>query len=254
MSLWVATADQVELRPNATEDDLQVVIRAVYRQVLGNQHVLESDRLTSAESYLRNGDITVKGFVRAVAQSDLYRSLFFETSSPYRFVELNCKHFLGRAPIEQVEIAEHVARYNEEGYEAEINSYLDSVEYNESFGENIVPYSRSTETQSGIKNVGFNRTFALTRGYAANDIGSSAKLISDLGSNLPTRIVAPTKGSGTYSNTGKRFRISVSTNQTTAQLNRFSKRDYVVSYSQMIQKVQSIHKSGSKILSITEIA
>ncbi|MDY7016364.1 MAG: phycobilisome rod-core linker polypeptide, partial [Cyanobacteriota bacterium] len=73
MALWIET-ESVELRPNATEEDLQVVIRAVYRQVLGNAHVMESQRLTSAESQLRNGDITVRGFVRAIAQSDLYRS------------------------------------------------------------------------------------------------------------------------------------------------------------------------------------
>lgn len=254
MSLWVATADPVELRPNATEDDLQVIIRAVYRQVLGNQHVLESDRLSSAESLLRNGDITVKGFVRAVAQSGLYQALFFETSSPYRFIELNFKHLLGRAPLDQAEISEHVTRYNEQGYAAEINSYLDSDEYNTSFGEQVVPYYRSTETQSGIKNVGFNRTFALTRGYAANDIGSAAKLISDLGSNLATKIVSPIQGSGTYNNTGKRFRIAVNTNQSAARLNRFSKRDYVVNYGQLSQKVQTIQKSGGKILSITETA
>ena len=81
MALWIE-AESVELRPNATEDDLQAVIRAVYRQVLGNAHVMDNQRLTSAESQLRNGDITVREFVRAVAQSDLYRSLFFETSSP----------------------------------------------------------------------------------------------------------------------------------------------------------------------------
>ena len=77
MALWIET-ESVELRPNATEDDLQAVIRAVYRQVLGNAHVLDNQRLTSAESQLRNGDITVRGFVRAVAESNLYRSLFFE--------------------------------------------------------------------------------------------------------------------------------------------------------------------------------
>ena len=93
----------VELRPNATEADLQVVIRAAYRQVLGNQHVLEADRLTSAESQLRDGEITVRGFVRAIAQSDLYKSLFFESSYQYRFIEMNCKHLLGRAPTSQAD-------------------------------------------------------------------------------------------------------------------------------------------------------
>ncbi|NER49396.1 MAG: photosystem I reaction center subunit XII, partial [Symploca sp. SIO1A3] len=49
--------DPLELRPNATEEDLQTVIRAVYKQILGNQYVMESDRLSSAESQLRNGEI-----------------------------------------------------------------------------------------------------------------------------------------------------------------------------------------------------
>jgi len=208
MALWIE-AETVELRPNATEDDLQIVIRAVYRQVLGNAHVMENQRLTSAESQLRNGDITVREFVRAIAQSELYRALFFETSSPYRFVELNFKHLLGRAPQDQAEISEHVQIYNSQGYEAEINSYVDSDEYILSFGENGVPSARGNCTQTGVKNVGFNRTFALNRGFAANDVGKSAKLISDLGSNLPTKIVAPASGSGATENTGKRFRISV---------------------------------------------
>ena len=115
MALWLADADAVELRSNPTEDERQLVIRTVYRQVLGNVHLMESQRLVNAESLLRDGDITVKGFVRAVAQSDLYRALFFETSSPYRFIELNFKHFLGRAPQDQAEISEHVVLYNEEG-------------------------------------------------------------------------------------------------------------------------------------------
>ena len=108
MSLWVNDSDPVELREGATEADVQAVIRAAYKQVLGNQHVMESESLTTAEAMLRNGDIGVRGFVRMVAKSELYRSLFFNSSSQYRFIELNCKHFLGRAPLDQAEISEHV--------------------------------------------------------------------------------------------------------------------------------------------------
>ena len=68
MSLWIESSDPVELRPNFTEDDLQNVIRSVYRQVLGNGHLMESERLDSAESLLRNGDITVRQFVSAVGR------------------------------------------------------------------------------------------------------------------------------------------------------------------------------------------
>lgn len=252
MALWIE-AESVELRPNATEDDLQSVIRAVYRQVLGNAHVMESQRLTSAESQLRNGDITVRDFVRAVAQSELYRSLFFENSSPYRFVELNFKHLLGRAPQDQAEISEHVQIYNSQGYEAEIDSYIASDEYTLSFGENVVPAVRGNRTQTGIKNVGFNRTFALMRGFAANDVGKSAKLISDIGGNLPTKIVAPAGGSGAVNNTGKRFRIAVSKANFGPRVTQ-SATTFEVGYNQLSQKIQNIQKTGGKILSITEVA
>lgn len=251
MALWVTNAVPVELRPNATEDDLQTVIRAVYKQVLGNRHVMETQRLTSAESLLRDGDITVRGFVRAVAQSELYRSLFFESASAYRFIELNFKHLLGRAPQDQTEIAEHVALYNEHGYTAEINAYIDSDEYIANFGENRVPFIRGNQTQVGVKNVGFNRTFTLVRGDATSDSGKQAKLISDIGSNLATKITSPQGGTGRAS-TGKRFRITASTSTATAALGRMSKQEYVVSYNQMSQRIQTILKTGGKILSVTE--
>ncbi|MEM9808030.1 MAG: phycobilisome rod-core linker polypeptide [Cyanobacteria bacterium P01_D01_bin.56] len=253
MSLWVTEVEPTELRPNATEADLESVIRAVYKQVLGNAHVMDNQRLVNAESYLRNGDITVRGFVRAVALSTLYRTLFFEQSSAYRFVELNCKHLLGRAPIDQAEISIHVQRYNSEGYDTEINSYLDSAEYLDKFGDNIVPYCRAN-TQVGIKNVAFNRGFALMRGFAANDAGGQAKLISDLGANLATRIKAPAGKTGTYDNTGKRFKITASNSGACARLSHLSTQAYVVSYGQMSQKMQAIFKGGGKVLSVVELS
>jgi len=250
MALWIDT-DLIELRPNTTEDNLQAVIRAAYRQVLGNAHVMDSQRLISAESLLRH-DITVREFVRAIAQSDLYRSLCFETSSSYRFVELNFKHLLGRAPQDQTEISEHVQRYNSQGYDAEINSYIDSSEYFLNFGENVVPFTRGNQTQPGIKNVSFNRTFALNRGFAANDIGKAAKLTRDLGSNLPTKIVSPSSGSGAYNNTGKRFRIVASKSNSGSRIRGTT--TFEVAYSQLSPQIQNIHRTGGKILSMTEIA
>ena len=88
-------SSRVELRPDWTEDELQSVIRAVYRQVLGNDYIMKAERLTSAESLLRQGNFTVKDFVRAVAKSDLYKNKFFYPNSNQRFVELNFKHLLG---------------------------------------------------------------------------------------------------------------------------------------------------------------
>lgn len=253
MSLWVTAVEPLELRPYATEEELGAVISAVYKQVLGNAYVMDSERIVSAESYLRNGEITVRGFVRSVALSSRYRDLFFESSSPYRFVELNCKHLLGRAPLDQAEVSTHVQLYNSDGYEAEINSYVDSPEYLDNFGENIAPYCRAS-SQPGTKNVTFNRGFALMRGFAANDASGKAKLITDLGSNLATKIKAPAGKTGTYDNTGKRFKITVSNSGRSAQINHVSTQEYIVSYGQMSQKMQSIFKSGGKVLSVVELS
>ncbi|MBT9315610.1 phycobilisome rod-core linker polypeptide [Leptothoe spongobia] len=244
----------IELRPFASEDDLQEVIRAAYRQVLGNVHILANARLESAEALLRNGDITVRGFVRAIAQSELYSSLFFDGNSQYRFIELNFKHILGRAPHDQAEIRAHVSLYNDQGYAAEINSYLDGNEYIDNFGEATVPFPRSIRSQAGIKNEGFNRMFSLLRGPATSDLGKGAKLISSLAANTATPIKALAKGNSTYGNLGKSFKIAFASSQSAARLKRVSQQTVVVTFAQMSQAVQNIHKSGGKISSITELA
>jgi phycoerythrin-associated linker protein len=159
----------VELWPTSGLDEVQITIRAVYKHVLGNPHVMDSERLVSAESKLADRSITVKEFVRAVAKSDFYRDRYFTSCAPYRFVELNFFHLLGRAPQDQTELSAHIVRCVAEGYDAEIDSYIDSDEYQSAFGENIAPYSRGTSSAANMKQVGYNRIFALDRGAAQID-------------------------------------------------------------------------------------
>ena len=181
--------------------------------------------------------------------------MHFESASQYRFIEVNCKHLLGRPPVNQAEISEHVQRYNSQGYAADISSYIDSDEYINAFGENTVPYNRSNVSQTGIANVSFSRGFAIDRGYATSDAGNSAKLISALGGNSAVAVkAASSMGSGSYDNTGKRFRIQVSNSKNAARRNKYSSQEYVVSYSQLNQQVRSIHKAGGQIVSISETA
>ena len=253
MALWIDSDAAVELRPNASESDLQVVIRTAYRQVLGNAHVMDSERLGSAESKLKNGEITVRGFVRAIALSDRYRALFFEGSNPYRFAELNYKHLLGRAPQDQAEVSTHVLTYNQAGYETDINSFIDSDEYMSSFGENVVPYFRGAQSQLGNKNVTFNRTFSLFRGYATSDASGSSVLTSDIAGNRATQITSPATSAGTYNNLGKRFRIAITKASYGPRVTQ-SNTTFEVGFAQLSKKIQNIQKSGGKILSITEVA
>ncbi|NEP42876.1 MAG: photosystem I reaction center subunit XII, partial [Okeania sp. SIO2H7] len=203
----------VELRCVASSEDVATVIRAVYKQVLGNPHIMESERFVSAESELCNGELTVREFVRAVAKSDFYRRRYFESCAPYRFVELNFKHLLGRAPTDQSEVSEHICRCIEEGYEAEIDSYLDSEEYNSSFGDNIVPYDRGAKSLTGQKQISYNRTLSLYQGFAGVDSAFTAsRLVEEVATNTASKISLPIKGgrlAGYKDATEKTFKILV---------------------------------------------
>ncbi|MEH1814266.1 MAG: phycobilisome rod-core linker polypeptide [Nostoc sp.] len=44
--------DPIDLWPNRSNEDVETVIRSVYKQVLGNAYVMESERLSVAESQL----------------------------------------------------------------------------------------------------------------------------------------------------------------------------------------------------------
>ena len=159
----------VELRPNFSADAAQTVIYAVYRQVLGNDYLMKSERLTTLESLLTSGALTVRDFVRAVAKSDLYKEKFLYPNFQTRVIELNFKHLLGRAPYDEAEVIEHLDRYQTEGFDADIDSYIDTAEYETNFGDGIVPYFRGFDTQTGQKIAGFTRMFSLYRGYANSD-------------------------------------------------------------------------------------
>ncbi|NMG23002.1 phycobilisome linker polypeptide [Brasilonema bromeliae] len=254
-----ADAEKVELRPVRTEADVQAVIWATYRQVLGNEHLMQSERLLSAESLLRQGQITLRDFVRAIAQSELYRQKFFYSNSQVRFIELNYKHLLGRAPYDESEIAYHVDLYNSQGYEADINSYIDSVEYQQSFGDSIVPYYRGFQTVVGQKTVGFPHFFQLYRGYANSDRAQSkpkGQLTWDLAKNLVSPIYPASAGTLTGTSTGRRggntYRIrltqAASPNSTVI---RQSISEVVVPFEQLSDRLQQLNRQGRKIISIT---
>ena len=207
----------VELRPNWSKEDGEVAIAAVYRQVLGNDHLMKSERLTSAESLLEDGSISVREFVRAVAKSELYKAKFFYNNYHPRTIELNFKHLLGRAPYDEAEIVEHLDRYQNQGFEADIDSYLDSEEYVQNFGDNIVPYYRGFSTQQGQKTVGFTRMFQLYQGYANSDRAQgntgNPRLTYDLARNTVTPVRSP-GGNGSLSGTttterGSLYRLRV---------------------------------------------
>ena len=254
MSLVLDTP--TELTNRASTGDLETIIRSVYKQVLGNPHVMDSERLLNAESQFCSGAIAVRDFVRAVAKSDFYRRRYFESCAPYRFVELNFKHLLGRAPANQAELSEHIQRCVNEGYDAEIDSYLDSEEYQQTFGDNLVPYYRGATTQVGQKQAGYNNTFALYQGFAGVDSAfKSSRLVEALGTNQAKKISLPSTGgrlSGYQDATAKVFKIVASGFKFDSP-RRISTSTYIVPGDRMTPQIQRIQRSGGRIVSITEV-
>ena len=161
----LANANPIKLVPGSSDDELETVINAVYKQVLGNAHIMESERLTAAESQLKRDEISIRDFVRWIAKSELYKSRFIDNCPRYRSHELNFKHLLGRAPDGYQETITHSQTLDNQGYEADIDSYIDSDEYQETFGENIVPYYRGYKTQTGKSLLGYTNMFQMLGKY-----------------------------------------------------------------------------------------
>lgn len=156
-------ADQALIfyRDSVSPENASLVIRAAYRQVFGNAHIMDTEKDSKLESQLRLGQISVADFIRSLAKSDHYKNLFWDKYPNATFIELNFKHLLGRAPNSYAEIKEHGKILSEGGFDAEIDSYLDSDEYYQTFGDNIVPYTRAYNTEIGKNAVSFTHAFPL---------------------------------------------------------------------------------------------
>jgi len=175
-----ANARNRENWSHASAEDRDTIIRAVYQQVLGNQYVMKSERLEGLISLFRHGDLTVRELVRQVAKSGLYKQKFFENCNPYRFIELNFKHLLGRAPQNSEVMLHHFTILQEQGVDAEIDSYVDSAEHQERFGQDVVPHIHGWDYSKGQEGRQFSWLMQLARGAAASVKGDAAGVQSRL--------------------------------------------------------------------------
>lgn len=258
---------KVELRQNWSEDELQQIFRSAYTHVFGREGLTTSESFASAEALLRNGKINVRQFIEILAKSEFYKERFFYCNSQVRFIELNYKHLLGRAPYDQSEIAYHVDLYASQGYQAEIESYLDSPEYSNAFGDDTVPYYRGFQSMPGMKTAGFTRLFTLYRGFGNSDNaqsgGKNSRLRQRISMNQPNVIIPPSRPGTQGGNlTGtlnlapirgdsRGYQVETIVGGVGAKAPiRFSRQVYTVPFDQLSRLYQEIHKRGGKIVSI----
>jgi phycobilisome rod-core linker protein len=120
--------------------DMGVLIEAAYRQIFF--HAFKWDREPALESQLRNGQITVRDFIRGLLLSKTYYNSFYEKNSNYRFVEQCVQRVLGRdVHSEREKIAWSIVVATK-GIAGLADALLNSEEYLSNFGYNTVPYQR----------------------------------------------------------------------------------------------------------------
>ena len=123
-----------------SSSDMDNLIEAAYSQLYF--HAFKSDREPFLESQLRNGQITVRDFIRGLLLAPTFIDSFYNKNSNYRFVEQCVQRVLGRDVYSEREKIAWSIVVAQQGYKGFINALLDTDEYLDNFGYNIVPFQR----------------------------------------------------------------------------------------------------------------
>ncbi len=122
--------------------EMDDIIWACYRQIFNEQQIITRHRQIVLESQLRNGQITVRDFIKGLVLSDSFRRLNYETNNNYRFVEMCLQRLLGRSSYDSREKLAWSTVLATQGLGHFIDKILNSEEYLENFGDYTVPYQR----------------------------------------------------------------------------------------------------------------
>lgn len=201
--------------------EMNELIDAAYRQIFF--YAFRSDRERFLESQLRDRQITVRDFIRGLLLSSTFYSSFYEKNSNYRFVEQCIQRVLGRDPYNEREKIAWSIKVATKGIEGFVDELLDSDEYMENFGYDIVPYQRRRvlasrqegERPFNIKSPRYNEYYRAilgfpqiiwqteVRSYKPQEDKAQAgnpALYMDMARSLPRRANAPSSGSVTNIN------------------------------------------------------
>ena len=127
------------------------IINAVYLRVFG-RFIYAEERLLfkTLESKFESSQLSVREFVRQLAKSSVFRSLYWQPLYVCKAIEyIHCK-LIGRPTYGRQEINKYFDIAYKQGYYKVIDLMIDSLEYIESFGDNSVPYDRYTSAKNVI--------------------------------------------------------------------------------------------------------
>ncbi|HEY9827385.1 MAG TPA: phycobilisome rod-core linker polypeptide [Stenomitos sp.] len=135
------TASNKGVSVKFSEVSTQAVIRATYLQVFGRD-LYDGQRQKVAEIKLENGEITLREFIRLLAKSNVFRSMYWTPLYVCKAIEYIHRRLLGRPTYGRQEMNAYFDLCSKKGFYALVDTLIDSAEYAEAFGEDTVPYER----------------------------------------------------------------------------------------------------------------
>ncbi|SBO44546.1 phycobilisome rod-core linker polypeptide [Cyanobium sp. NIES-981] len=137
-------AQRFVMKPAMTGAQKAEVIRAAYRQVFERDIVKGySQEVCPVEAtQVRQGQISMREFIRALGRSREYQKQFYGRFSNSRAVELAFRHFLGRGISSREEFTKFFDIVSAQGLPGLVDCLVNSMEYARVFGEETVPYLR----------------------------------------------------------------------------------------------------------------
>lgn len=122
-------------------EDQNFVIESAYRQIFF--HAFKVDRDRTLESQLRDGQITVRDFIRSLCLSDTFNRSFYNLNSNYKVARHLVEKLLGRPTHGKAEEIAWSAVLMTRGVKGMVDDILNSEEYLEAFGYDTVPFHRN---------------------------------------------------------------------------------------------------------------
>ena len=167
-------------------EDQNFVIEAAYRQIFF--HAFKVDRDRTLESQLRDGQITVRDFIRSLCLSDTFTRSFYNLNSNYRVARHLVEKLLGRQVFGKAEEIAWSAVIMTRGIQGAVDDILNSQEYLDNFGYDTVPYHRNRVV--GSRDLGetpFNITTPRYEAYHRGILGFPQIVYTGTARSLPER-------------------------------------------------------------------
>nr|YP_009332700.1 phycobillisome linker protein [Membranoptera weeksiae]AHZ94714.1 phycobillisome linker protein [Membranoptera weeksiae] len=132
-------------------ESIDTIIKALYLRVFGRLvYQEELSNLVKFENQFRNQVISIRSFIRLIVKSNLFRSLYWDPFYICKAIEYIHNKLIGRPTYGRQEINQYFDIAYKKGYYRMVDSMIDSQEYIESFGDNIIPYERYITSSTAL--------------------------------------------------------------------------------------------------------